>query len=118
MIASLQKHALPFAVVLLCAMAMYIVYRDMRKMEARLARIDAAVASLTGDGLTGEEVLQMFAAPVCPMPQPQKAAVVEDLTEHAPAEPEAAIDPAAIDIDDGMDDQIADVVTEAMAAEA
>lgn len=119
MIASLQKHALPFAVVLLCAMAMYLVYRDMRKMEARLARMDAVVASLTSDGLTGEEVLQMFAAPVCPIRQPA-AAVVEEMVADTPAAPvpEQIIDPSTIDINDGMDEQIADVVSEAMDAQA
>jgi len=46
MISSLQKNALPVALLLLVVGAMYLVYRDMRNMEARIGKIDAALVQL------------------------------------------------------------------------
>ena len=52
MIAALRQNALPIALILVCAAALYLVYRDIKKIEGRLNRLDAAVVVLSEDGAT------------------------------------------------------------------
>lgn len=47
MIAALRQNALPIAMILVCAAALYLVYRDIKKIEGRLNRLDAAVVVLS-----------------------------------------------------------------------
>lgn len=53
MIAALRQNALPIAMILVCAAALYLVYRDMKKIDARLNRLDAAVLVLAEEQHTG-----------------------------------------------------------------
>lgn len=54
MIAALRQNALPIAMILVCAAALYLVYRDMKKIDARLNRLDAAVVVLAEEQHAGE----------------------------------------------------------------
>ena len=45
MIAAFRQNSLAFALVILCAAALYLVYRDMRRIEKRLDSIDAAIGA-------------------------------------------------------------------------
>lgn len=83
MIASLQKNALPLALVLLCAAAMYMVYRDMRRMETRMTQLGALVDSLLDRSGLDDDVFNMLDA-VCPMPTAH-ATVVEEAPVHTEA---------------------------------
>jgi hypothetical protein len=56
----LRQHAFQFSLAILCAAAMYMVYRDMRKMEARLAAMDAAILAMS----ESEPVFEMCDIPV------------------------------------------------------
>ena len=47
MFSPIKNCALPFALMLLCATALYIMYKDMKKINVRLARLDAAVHVLS-----------------------------------------------------------------------
>ena len=49
MIAALRQNALPLAMILVCAAALYLVYRDMKRIGDRLNRLDAAVIVLAED---------------------------------------------------------------------
>lgn len=110
MFASLQKNALPLALVLLCAAAMYMVYRDMRRMEARMARLSAAVDSLNDTARDDADLFDMLDA-VCPLPEPVVAPVaaasVTVVTEAAdvPHAEDAGV-PEAVEVVEGLDEDI------------
>lgn len=129
MISSIRQHALPLALVLLCAAAMYIVYRDMRKMEARMTRLDAVVGSLsagTDADLFTDLDRSCPAADAAPaVPAVADLADLADLAaladpSAAPAPAPAAETPGPVPgaTDSQMDSAIAEAVEQALAAPA
>jgi hypothetical protein len=120
MFASLQKNALPMALVLLCAAAMYMVYRDMRRMETRMAQLGALVDSLADRSRDDDDMFNMLDV-VCPLPAARYDTVVEEApvpphaqAEEAPVHPKAPVPP--VQEDEEMEAEIMAAVEEAIAA--
>lgn len=89
MIAALRQNALPIAMILVCAAALYLVYRDMKKIDARLNRLDAAVVVLAEEQQAGG---------TCPVHDDYEAALLaeeDDLEDIIEEEPELVAEPAA-----------------------
>lgn len=127
MFASLQKNALPLALVLLCAAAMYMVYRDMRRMETRMAQLNAVVESLSDRSRDDDDIFNMLDQ-VCPMPAKRHDTIVVEhvhapIVEEAPAQAPTHVEEVSTPVeevsaqeDEEMEADIRAAVEQAIAA--
>jgi signal transduction histidine kinase len=115
MIAALRQNALPIAMILVCAAALYLVYRDMKKIDARLNRLDAAVVVLAEEQHAGE-TCAVHDGPEA-FDDYEAALIAEDDLEDLEVEPaaEPVAEPAAEPVSEPAAEPVSEPVPEAQA---
>lgn len=110
MIAALRQNALPIAMILVCAAALYLVYRDMKKIDARLNRLDAAVVVLSEEQSNATCMIHDdYEAAL------QAEADEEDFEAEFDAEIDAELDAVAETVAEPVAEPVADPVVEPVA---
>lgn len=99
MIATLRQHALQIAMILVCGAALYLAYRDMKKIDARLNRLDAAVVVLAEE----QHATELY-------PHAHEE-ILPDFETELVTEFQAAID-AEADNDEPVDEPVAEPAAE------
>jgi hypothetical protein len=121
MIAALRQNALPIALILVCAAALYLVYRDIKKIDARLNRLDAAVVVLSEEQgnatcMIHDDYEAALQAEADEFDDELDEELVEELDEELVAEPVA--EPDAEPVAEPEPEPVAEPVTAAEQAEA